>query len=73
MWCQQMQWGRLCSTSAMLCLNCLREVAQWPEGNGLRDPGRHGVVAMDVMITTSFQRLPNIECNHHKARHVQYV
>lgn len=66
--CQQMQWGRLCFTSAMFCLSCLREGTQWTEGSGLSDPGRPGVVAVDVMITTSFQRLPDVECNHHKAR-----
>lgn len=71
MWCQQMQWGRLCSTSAMFCLRCLREMTQWTEGNGLSNPGRPGVVAVEVMIATSFQRLPNIECNHHMAR--QYI
>lgn len=71
MCCQQMQWARLCSTSAMFCLSCLREVTHWTEGNGLSNPGRPGVVAVDVMIATSFQRLPNTECNHHMAR--QYV
>lgn len=49
----------------------LPEVTQWTEGNGLSDPGCPGVVSVDVMITTSFQRLPNVECNHHKAK--QYV
>lgn len=42
-------------------------MAQWPEENDLRDPGRPGEVAVGVMITVSFQRLPNVECNHCEA------